>query len=644
MAISVYGNNHERRDVVFKTSEVNIITGKSKTGKSSLIDIVEYCLGSNECTVADGHIRKTVAWYAVLLKFPDSQVFIARAAPKVGFQSNTSCHLLVGSEITIPSFYDLTPSTNISSVVDFLTRKIGIAEQVTEVPKEQTRSSIQIGFKHSKFYLFQGQDEVAAKRILFHRQAEPYIPQAIKDTLPYFMGAADDNRLSELEHLRSLKRELAKLNKQIIEIDSIRGEGLKKGYELLAESLSVGLYNGDLSISDNELLQVLNNISKWTPSKQIENEVERNGENDTLYSLNESYQNLIERKRIVRSRIRSATDYASSSVGFENELNEQSLRLQSIELFNSFTARDSCPICESTHQHESNTEQILRHSIEKLSNRLDGVTRNKPRITSYLNSLRDEDRNLADKSRKLRTAIEAIRKKDNEILSKEMLDSKKSRSAGRISLYLESIEVNSNTNELKIKKQQLNAEISFYEKKLDPQSLKETLEAQLSCISEDMTKWARFLELEHSENPIRLDITNLTVSAETPYGRTPLYRMGSGENWVGYHLVTYLALAKWFIQQNRPVGRFIFFDQPTQVYFPSEQAMTGNINEIIKDEDRNAVRKMFKWIFDIVAMLSPDLQVIITDHADIDEDWFQQAVVDEKWRQGTALIPSHWYK
>ena len=51
---------------------------------------------------------------------------------------------------------------------------------------------------------------------------------------------------------------------------------------------------------------------------------------------------------------------------------------------------------------------------------------------------------------------------------------------------------------------------------------------------------------------------------------------------------------------------------------------------------------MFQWIFKIVESLSSELQVIITDHADIDEDWFQDAVKDHKWRGDHALIPKHW--
>ncbi len=639
LKISVYGKNGERRDVDLKPSQVNIITGASKKGKSSLIDIVEYCLGSSECTVAEGHIRQTVSWYAVLLKFPDTEVFIARAAPRQGQKSNSASHMLIANDIEVPEYSELENSTNINSVVEFLTRKIGIPEQITEVPEEQTRSSIQVGFKHSRFYLFQGQDEVAAKRTLFHRQAEPHIPQAIKDTLPYFMGAAEDDRLSELEKLRNLKRDKARLLKRIQEIESIRGEGLQKGFDLLAEASGAGLYEGNLIPSDSELLAILQRLSSWAPSQSRPDDIE----GDPLYELDKKYRQYSEEKIVVRSRLRAAQEYAGSIDGFEGELSEQSLRLQSIGLYKKLTPSAACPICEAVHEEVTKAETIIYSSVEELNLKLEGVTRNKPRITTYLNTLREEDKQLADNIKKSRDAMEVLRNKDVELATKAQRDDRKSRVVGRISLYLESVDWSDDASPLQDKLNIVVPQIVKLEEQLDPTVLKERLESQLSCVAEDMTKWARELGLEHSEHPIRLDASKLTVVAETPYGRTPLYRMGSGENWVGYHLVAYLALAKWFIEQKRPVGRFIFFDQPTQVYFPSDQAVTGSLDEISDDEDREAVKRMFIWIFKVVSQLSPELQVIITDHADIDEEWFQSAVADTKWRGDEALIPKHWY-
>lgn len=640
LKISIYGKNGERRDVDLRPSQVNIITGASKKGKSSLIDIVEYCLGSSECNVAKSAVFDSVAWYAVLLQFSDTEVFIARAAPMQGLKSNSACHMLITNNIKVPKFSELESSTNINSIVNFLTSKVGIPAQITEVPEEQTRSSIQVGFKHSRYYLFQSQDEVAAKRTLFHRQAEPHIPQAIKDTLPYFMGAAEDDRLSDLEKLRNLKRDKARLLKRIQEIESIRGEGLQKGFDLLAEASDAGLYEGNLIPSDNELLVILQRINSWAPSQPKEKEPE----GDPFYELDKLYRHYSEGKKIIRSRLRAAREYAGSIGGFEGELNEQSLRLQSIGLYKKLTPGTFCPICETEHEEIKKAETIIYSSVEELNSKLEGVSRNKPRITSYLKTLRDEDNRLADNIKKTRDAMEVLRKEDVELATKAHLDDRRSRVVGRISLYLESVDWSDDTSSLQDKLNIIMPQIKQFEEQLDPTALKERLESQLSCVAEDMTRWARELGLEHSEHPIRLDASKLTVVAETPHGRTPLYRMGSGENWVGYHLIAYLALAKWFIKQKRPVGRFIFFDQPTQVYFPSDQDINGSLEEIHNDEDREAVKRMFEWIFKIVSELSPDLQVIITDHADIDEEWFQSAVADTKWRGDEALIPKHWYE
>ncbi|MEI8633067.1 DUF3732 domain-containing protein [Vibrio sp. PP-XX7] len=111
---------------------------------------------------------------------------------------------------------------------------------------------------------------------------------------------------------------------------------------------------------------------------------------------------------------------------------------------------------------------------------------------------------------------------------------------------------------------------------------------------------------------------------------------------MGYHLVAYIALAKWFIEQNRPVPSFVFFDQPTQVFFPSDNRGQGNLSDIEKDEDREAVINMFKWLTNISKELAPNLQIIVTDHADIDEPWFQDRPVQPKWRGQYALIPHEW--
>ena len=56
----LYSRQGEIRELAFRTGALNILIGVSKTGKSAIIDILDYVTGRSECNVADGVIRKYV--------------------------------------------------------------------------------------------------------------------------------------------------------------------------------------------------------------------------------------------------------------------------------------------------------------------------------------------------------------------------------------------------------------------------------------------------------------------------------------------------------------------------------------------------------------------------------------------------------
>ena len=66
--IVLYSHDGRKRVLSFKVGEANVITGASKTGKSAIIDIVDYCFGSGTCRVPDGIIRRSVSWFGVRLQ------------------------------------------------------------------------------------------------------------------------------------------------------------------------------------------------------------------------------------------------------------------------------------------------------------------------------------------------------------------------------------------------------------------------------------------------------------------------------------------------------------------------------------------------------------------------------------------------
>jgi hypothetical protein len=87
-------------------------------------------------------------------------------------------------------------------------------------------------------------------------------------------------------------------------------------------------------------------------------------------------------------------------------------------------------------------------------------------------------------------------------------------------------------------------------------------------------------------------------------------------------------------------------DQPTQVYFPSEsvyKAAGGSVEQTEQqDADLNAVRRLFEVLARFTTKDVPGFQLIVTEHANLRDDWFQAALVEDPWAKPPALVPDDW--
>ena len=75
--IEIFDKENEKRIVPLKEG-VNIITGESKTGKSALVEIIDYCLCSTRCTIPKGKITDFSYLYVLVMEIGDACYVIAR--------------------------------------------------------------------------------------------------------------------------------------------------------------------------------------------------------------------------------------------------------------------------------------------------------------------------------------------------------------------------------------------------------------------------------------------------------------------------------------------------------------------------------------------------------------------------------------
>ena len=628
-AIILYGINGQKRILTLSIGAVNIITGRSKTGKSAIGDIIDYCFGGSSCNIAEGFVRENVAWYALQLVHNSEYIIIARENPPKGHASTNKCCYLIGTN-EIPDNLDKATPVDNDGLEKMLSAKIGISENLFIPPVGRSRPALSANIRHTLYYCLQNQDETASHKVLFHRQSEPFIPQSIKDSLSLFLGITNENSLVLETERTQLKREATILRRSIEEVDLLKGSGLNKAAMLLAEAKEVGLLAGDEQIDLSDYNDVRNALQSVNEHKTVKISTSGLDRISLLQSKVENYQHEIDDICI---DIRNTEKFLGQIKGYEAEVDHQSKRLESINLFEQIDFdQNHCPLCSETMGNPLPGAHDIRDSITVLAGKLETVSREYPYLRKHADSLIARRQQLREVIDAAEREIGSIYGENKEAAKLRDQSARRARVAGRISLWLDSVVISDEVDHKRRKLVDIEANIARIDSLLDIAEIEERKQSIMSRLSAMMTKWAKELDLEHSDDPYRFDFNKLTVivDGERPI---PLHQLGSGSNWLGCHLITLFALHTFFRQNNRPIPSFLFIDQPSQVFFPPEA------ND--RDVDSEEVRTVYKFIFKRIKELHPNMQAIIVDHADINEEFFQDAVV-EKWWDGTKLVPMDW--
>jgi uncharacterized protein DUF3732 len=633
LAIVLYSLWGDRRVVPLLPGQLNVITGHSKTGKSSLIDIVEFCLGRSTVTMAVGPITDTTSWYAVLLQLPNGvRAFVARPAPRSGAASTQQAMLEVASNLEPLEFAALQVNADAGSIRGQLGALIGIEENRAEARAGSLRQGLEANLSHATLLCLQGQSEIANRGQLFHRQGEEGISGAIQDTLPYFLGAVPAGQALKRQALEGYRRDLRRLEAELSSTEKAAEELDSSVRAAVAEAYAVGLVTQAVYPDRSSALAALTAAVRAEPAEPPfdDQSVARTRE------LDDQRSDLRRRLREVSETRAILLDEGREEGVYRNAVATQAARLASVEILPSDGDPMSCPVCGSTLSEPDPSVAELRSAVLEVRGQLTELAAAHPKRRDALAEL---DQQIVDMREQLRALERAAAD-----LASSLAPQSASRaqaqafSRGRLDVMLQAIRPPNTAafQQLRSRVAGTRLAIERLEAELNPDDERDQVTSRLNAVGADMTAWAARLRLEHSGRAVRLDLRRLTVVADTESGPAPMSRIGSAENWIGYHLVAHLALHRFFVRQNRPVPRFLMLDQPTQAYYPSELEQQSGVPT--RDEDRLAVRRLYELMLEVIQELAPEFQVVVCDHANLDEPWFQEAIT-ENWRAGAQAIP-----
>ncbi|MBV07908.1 DUF3732 domain-containing protein [Rubinisphaera sp.] len=662
-------SSKELRQVKFEPSGINVVTGKSGTGKSSLLHIVDYCLGSGKCSIPVGHIRQTVSWFGVHLRLSDGEVVIARRNP--GDQDQTG-DVLWKDSVADPTEINLEnmESIGIATLKRRFNKRAGLSDLGFEPGTTTNNFKSPVSFRDLAAFNFQPQHIVANPNVLFFKTDSFQHRETLVTIFPFVLGAVTTTQLVARWKVEFLEKELERKQGRLNQLANATDEWLREIRGVYSRARELGLLPSSSTPNQNwtakQYLQLLQEIPASFAEKGPVYDAGVTAE--SLVRLRELEDEQSDLSRQIADRRRSLyriKRLLSSVTSFGTELKSQDERLFGLGWFQEHVTKvPNCPLCGN--ENDQAKEQIVR--LSELALELEEVT-NKALASPPL--LDRESVQLERDIRMLEEQLNSVQKEkwqledqSAELAERRLTINTASRFVGRIEQALESYWKTTDDSELQKEIESLSREITRLRKQANRNLERQKVQDILKRFSNQITAYVRKLQLARADDPVHLNIKELQLEVTSQEGRRDaLWEIGSAENWMGYHIATLLTLHEMFLEQPAsPVPSFLMIDQPSQAYFPDRwpgdddkdivpTEETGNVEDVVKStlakrsEDLEGVHRIFETLALAIEKCKGDLQIIVTEHAGpITWKDVPNVHLIENWRPGgdQYLIPSDW--
>lgn len=640
------------KEIGFDLDKVNIIVGDSQTGKSAIIPIIDYCLGSQKCTIPTGPIRDYTDWFGVLISHDNMEILFAR--PEPGLQQSTS-EMYYDEAVNIQIPERITEkNSNRDIIVNRLNQlsklpNVKFSDEAVVQPYENRPS-----FRDFLAFNFQPQHIVANPYTLYYKADTIEHKLKLRTIYPLALGLVTAESLEIERRLNTLREELRKKQAFLDEKNKFREAFLVEAKSNYIKALELGLIN-DAPFPEehwhiNDYLNYLIQIPERIKSFKLP-VIDIGSSNKVINYINKLQKNekeildLLDEKKY---KLQLLTSFNNSSRNYTGALITQKDRLEYIA--NGWldkTKATICPVCGSDNQSAQNDISNLFDSFEDINKKLSEVNRSKDILSKEVTLLEKEIIELEEQLNSTTRELDLLNSRYNQIEQRRRTVENTYRFVGKIEQDLKNMDEIRVDGSLVEEITSLQSQIQSLLNQINQSNYANRLKDSLQRIAQSIIFYKQLLMVENYDNPTNIDLKDLTLEISSKSGRKDyLWEIGSGSNWLGYHIATILSLQEHFLKlakKDNHVPSFVVFDQPSQAYFP--EVVKNNEASQLKSDDLDRVKSIFTALSTFITRTKKGSQIIVLEHASKDiwgpiENTFY--VSGYRWVKGNALIPNDW--
>lgn len=579
------------KEYTFEKNKVNVVTGDSSTGKSSILRVIDYCLLAKESAIVEDVINENVAWYGLSFHLNGHDYVIAREAPTNGRIGYRYYWAPDTDEMPVDNYPRPTQGTSRAELQAFISKEM----HIPNVTLEEGREKLQPTFREMMMMNYLTEDIIATSGTYFDTQLNTDVrldPFVIK--LMRFGLGADEQKEQELQ------TKIAELEKKIKDEEKQKDtdKNNKEQYEnqlkhLLEKALELGLIESE-NISQEGLLTLLQ--SKVEEFDRMKRSYRKLSELGRLHERRREISRQLIDYRNLRREYKSAVQYSKK---LENSLrpmeylaanlNASLLGEEAMQLY--LSLEEAYRQAKSNHQEEEKLPDGFEAAYEKLKSEEREVKKQIDECNQIARAFFDPVALM-----KCVALVEQVKK----------LKPKPEK-------YIGDVELNKLRDELDQQKKELAIVHHSNEEKTS-----KYLESVQSYYNdqEGMSKSYKGCEVKFNATWRRLE---LHKNGEF----FPIKNVGSKSNYMFMHLCFYLGMHQYLSEQNDSiVPNFLFVDQPSIPYYGNnrrrETQTPGDLFVKNKD-DESKLKEAFRLINSFMSQnVSKDsnFQIILVEHAD----------------------------
>ena len=334
-----------------------------------------------------------------------------------------------------------------------------------------------------------------------------------------------------------------------------------------------------------------------------------------------------------------------SSDCFNTYLGDQINRIEVINWFaDTITDVNICPFCGSEHDSAYSEIKHLLDVKKEIKQYSVAVEKVPFILDKEIAEINEQIRDLENKLNFVRTQLQILEEDSDSSKFGKQNFSEINRFIGRLEQSLKNLMVIDEKSDLKEEIKSLETRVSEIKNYLNTYLEDKKLNDINLQISNKISNYVKMIGVEKPEDQVMLDIENLTIKIQSDGRDDYLWEIGSGANYMGYHIATLLALHEYFLSLNKsPVPQFLFIDQPSQVYFPEKWPEDTSTSIEPCSKEVSQVHKIFETLANSLIRTQDKLQIILVDHVE-EVTWKGIDGINcvRRWRNGKALLPKDW--